>query len=310
MSDSAAVPGLSVPSQRRPKTAAVAVALVAVVAVCAALYLRATGPSTSSGAVQLPLATYSAPASVVAGTAATSGGLVYVLANTGSAANVQAINTATNTVSQILPVSNASRSVAVSSTGTVAVATAAGTTGSLLFISKSGVHHGVVALPGPTQQVIAEADGRSFLALVDAKGDFAAVSVNSTTNKVSGVTPLSNLSLSLTVSPDGTTIYDLLSTSVVQLVSVQNGKPFESFSVPTGGRAIALSADGSTLYELKGSSSDNNIAVLNVSTQSVKTVMPAPANCVGIAPSLTSLQVYDFVGTPRYSNVQLFATHL
>jgi len=284
--------------------------VVIVVAVAAVAYAKIGGSPSSTGGVQTPLATYAAPASVVAGTAATSAGLVYVLANSGSAANIQSIDTGTGKVSQIIPVSLAARSLAVSSTGTVAVATAAAATGSLMFIAKSGVRAGVVALPGPARQVIAEADGRSFLALVDAKGSFAAVAVNATTLKVESATPLSNLSLSLTVSPDGTTIYDLLSTSVVQLVSVQSAKPFESFAVPAGGRVIALSADGSTLYELKGSPGDNNVAVINASTQSVKSVMPAPANCVGIAPSLTSLQLFDFVGTAHYSNVQLFATHL
>jgi len=273
------------------------------------LIVSLSGGGTSNSNEQLPLSTWSAPASVLSGTAATSSGQVFVLANSGSAANVQAINASSGKVENIFAVSNAARSLAISATGTLAVGSATTNTGAVSFLSRLGVHHGVVAMPGPVLQLIPEVDGRSFLALVSAKKTASAVVVNSVTDKVTNVVPLSNLSLSLAVSPDGSTIYDLLSNNVVQMVSTVSAKSFTNFAVPAGGRAIALSADGSTLFELKGAPSDDNVAVINASTQTVTSVMPAPANCVAIAPSLTQPQLYDFVGTPRYGNVQLFAVH-
>ena len=81
-----------------------------------------------------------------------------------------------------------------------------------------------------------------------------------------------------------------------------------SFRTGDGARSIALSPDGNTLYVLKGPAAAPNVAVVDVATQSVQRVMPAPANCLQILVSANGGELYQMVGTPGYGNIQVFAS--
>jgi hypothetical protein len=58
---------------------------------------------------------------------------------------------------------------------------------------------------------------------------------------------------------------------------------------------------------LKGSSSVANIAVVSVSTESIRHVLPAPRGCRQVLVSADGRQLYDVVGTASYGNIQVFA---
>jgi hypothetical protein len=72
---------------------------------------------------------------------------------------------------------------------------------------------------------------------------------------------------------------------------------------------MALSQDGATLYVLKGSTEDDNVSEIDVTTEATIRVLPAPKNALWIAPSSDGAQLFDFVGTAKTGNIQSFATH-
>jgi len=275
----------------------------------AVLSFVAFEPTQNSGSIKsiLPLETFSAPAGLKGGTSEDTNGYIYVLVNKGTAANVQSINGSNGHVIGIFPVSNAATSIALSSTNIIAIGTAFGATGSVEFHTQNGTKIALTPLSGPVSQVVAEADGISFIALTRSEGNYSAVVINSKTGKVVTTVPLSSASVSIAVSPDGTTIYDLLSSGVVQLANIQTLKILQSFPVAAGGIGITLSADGSSLYELKGAVNARNVSVVSIATESIQGVLPAPANCIALAPSLNQLGIFDFVGTPTFSNIQFFS---
>ena len=79
------------------------------------------------------------------------------------------------------------------------------------------------------------------------------------------------------------------------------------FSVGDLGRALALSPDGTTLYVLKGTAAVSNIAVVDIATESVRHVLPAPSHCLEVLVSASGSQLYEVVGTAGYGNIQVFS---
>jgi DNA-binding beta-propeller fold protein YncE len=79
-----------------------------------------------------------------------------------------------------------------------------------------------------------------------------------------------------------------------------------SFPVGNSGHSLALSPDGSTLYVLKNGSAPTNVAVVDLATQSVRKVLPAPSNCLQVLVSPSGNQLYQVVGTAGYGNIQVF----
>ena len=82
---------------------------------------------------------------------------------------------------------------------------------------------------------------------------------------------------------------------------------FKAASKDDTAQSIALSPDGSTLYVLKNADGTSNIADVNLATEAVRKVLPAPSHCVGLLVSTSGGQLYDLVGTPTYGNIQVFA---
>ena len=58
---------------------------------------------------------------------------------------------------------------------------------------------------------------------------------------------------------------------------------------------------------LKGTGQIANVAVVDVATESVRRVLPAPSHCVEILVSPSGNQLYEVVGTQDYGNIQVFA---
>ena len=80
-------------------------------------------------------------------------------------------------------------------------------------------------------------------------------------------------------------------------------------SFPTGdsGRSLALSPDGSTLYVLKNGLTSANVAVVDLATESVRKVLPAPSNCLQVLVSANGNQLYQVVGSASYGNIQVIS---
>ena len=282
----------------------VAVALVALLLVVVTLLLVPGGKSRHS--VALPLQTWAGPAGIIGGTSQDSQNHLFALVNVGHAANVQAVNITSGKIDNVFPTSNAATSIALSDTDVIAVGTAYASTGSLALYASDGSALKVIPLPGPVSQVVAISSQPEFVTLSRVQGAAFATIESAQSKSVAGQIALSGDSVSIAVSPDGLNLYDLLVSGSIQVYSLITGKVEQTFKASAGGMEISLSADGTALYELKGSYGAENVSVINIATEAVIGVLPAPAHCVAIEPNLAQLQTYDFVGTSRLGNIQLF----
>ena len=68
---------------------------------------------------------------------------------------------------------------------------------------------------------------------------------------------------------------------------------------------MVLSPDGNTLYMLSGTAKLAIIAVLAVSTGSVRRTLSAPAHGRGLVISPGGRRIYEVVGAPGYGNIQV-----
>jgi DNA-binding beta-propeller fold protein YncE len=100
----------------------------------------------------------------------------------------------------------------------------------------------------------------------------------------------------------------LQKTGLVDEIGLHNGIKESTFTVRDPGESIALSPDGGQLYVLKGTSAVSNIAVVDVATESIAAVLPAPSHCVELTVSPDGKQLYEVVGAPGYGNIQVFGS--
>jgi hypothetical protein len=207
------------------------------------------------------------------------------------------------------PVSNAAVSIAESLTGVIGVALGTRRSGALELLNGStGTVTRTVPIGAPASQVVVGADGSTFYVLNGTSASASVTIVNSQTGRTLGTVPVPLDTVSVIPDVQEATIYALQPSGTVSQIAVAGGKVMSSFRTGDGARSIALSPDGNTLYVLKGPAAAPNVAVVDVATQSVQRVMPAPANCLQILVSANGGELYQMVGTPGYGNIQVFAS--
>jgi DNA-binding beta-propeller fold protein YncE len=218
------------------------------------------------------------------------------------------ISSASGQMMGSVSVSNSARSVAVSSAGTIAVALGTGGSGALELLDGRTVKVvRVVALPAPARQVTAGSDGTTFYVLTR-RATAASVSIVTALNgKISASIPVPVDTVSIAQDAHQTTLYALQENGLVDEIGISGGKVIAQFSVGADGESMALSPDGGTLYVLKGTLGVSNIAVVDLSTESVRRVLPAPSHCLELLVSASGSQLYEVVGAPGYGNIQVFA---
>jgi hypothetical protein len=207
------------------------------------------------------------------------------------------------------PVSNATRSVAESLTGVIGLALGSDTTGALQLMNGStGTVSRVVPLGAPARQVVVGSDGNTFYVLNGTTASASVTIIDSQNGRVLENVPVPLDTVSVVPDVQETTVYALQRSGLVTQIAVAGGTIETSFGTGGGGRFLTLSPDGSTLYVLKGARTAPNVAVVDIATQSVRKVLPAPANCLQILLSANGSQLYQMVGTPDYGNIQVFAS--
>ena len=101
-------------------------------------------------------------------------------------------------------------------------------------------------------------------------------------------------------------LYVLESDGNVTTISLSSGQPVATFAVGRSPTRMVLNNDGTQLYVLKGGGGSCSVGVVDTSTQSQVSSMPAPTNCVDLQISNDSRFVYDLVGTSTLGNIQVF----
>ena len=205
-----------------------------------------------------------------------------------------------------VPVSAAARSVAESDDGVLGLALGTRRSGALQLISaRTTKAVRTVPLPAPAREV--SASGVEFYALTGRAGAASVTVINGRNGAVRATVPVPADAVSVAPDPSHGSVYVLESTGLVEQIGVPDGKISGRFKPGAGGRALALSPDGGTMYVLKGTAAIANVAVVDVATESVHRVLPAPSHCRGLIVSASGRQLIEVVGTPGYGNIQVFA---
>ena len=239
-------------------------------------------------------------------------GTMWVLVKKPTAANIQLLDLSTHHIQGIVPVSASASAITELSTGTVVVGTATLHAGSVeLRNGTTGALEKTVPISGPVKALAAGSNGTTVYVLEGTPKVKSVTILNSQTGKVQGVVPAGSGSVAVAPSPGGSQVYAVQANGLVLDAETAGAAATSRFSI-SGGSAInaAISPDGSVLYVLKAVGPVRNVSVVNVGTENVVKVLPAPADTVAVQVSPDGTLLYEAVGAPTYGNVQAISlTH-
>jgi DNA-binding beta-propeller fold protein YncE len=287
---------------------------VAGIAALTLLAACSSGPSTAGSPPVAKKAdrVITAPAGLEAGAEPQPSGFMWVLAGTGAVKTIDQLTLGSDNagkVQRILPASLSASTVSESSSGLVALGLATSSTGAVLFLNGStGAQIGTTALGAPVLDLVAGTDGSTFYALNGTSTSMSVSVISSLNDQVTSTVPVPLDTVSIAIQPNQQNILALEPTGWLSEIGVSGGRVIAQFPVGKGARTIALSNDGSTVYVLKDVAGSSNVGVIDAATERQVKALPAPANTVDIQVSLDGSLVYDLVGTPKYGNIQMFAT--
>jgi len=249
---------------------------------------------------------FAAPKDLLAAGQPQPNGTVWALAGNASSKGLFDINLSDGTGIGSLSVSNAARSVTESLSGVIGLALGTYKTGALeLLNSATRKVIRTIPLGAPARDVIVGSDGATFYVLNGAAQSTSVTIVNSQTGAVQDTIPVPLNTVSIAPDSIGVSVYALQPDGQVSQVAVAGGQVMTSFATGPGARSIALSPDGS-LYVLRNDGQYANVAKVNIATESVRQVLPAPANSLQVLLSADGNELYQLVGTSSYGNIQVF----
>lgn len=280
-------------------------ALLAALPLAACSADSAVAPAAKTAAQ--PERILAAPRNIVAVGQPQSDGAIWTLAGTTASRGLFKFSLASGHTIGSISVSNAAQSVTESLTGVVGLALGTSRAGALeLLNGGTGAVTRTVPLGAPAREVVVGTDGATFYVLDGSATSSSVTIVAAADGKVQGTVPVPLDTVSIVPDVEETTLYALQPSGRVSQIAVAGGKVMTSFPIGDSGRSLALSPDGSTLYVLKTGLASTNVAVVNLATESVRKVLPAPSNCVQVLVSASGNQLYQVVGSAGYGNIQVF----
>jgi DNA-binding beta-propeller fold protein YncE len=174
-----------------------------------------------------------------------------------------------------------------------------------LVNASTGVLESSVAVGAPVGDVAFGDDGTTLYALDGTAKSHSVTVINTTTQKIVATMGLPSDARAIVPDPSQNAIWSIQRSGSVQETSLTNHKPMESFSVGDPGLSIATSPNGRLLYVLKLAGSGANIVVIDASSERIERILPAARDSVALSISPDGKQLYDFVGTSRYGNIQV-----
>jgi DNA-binding beta-propeller fold protein YncE len=269
------------------------------------------GANPSPGALGSPgrlARVVSAPRGLLAAAQPQPNGMLWALAGDGASKGLFELSLTTGHVAGSISVSNAARSVTESLSGVVGLALATPSTGALELVNGStGTPIRTIQLGAPARDVVVGNDGTTFYVLNGTPQSASVTVVNSRDGSVQGMVPVPLDTVSVAPDTNGSELYALQPSGRVSEIAVAGGKILSAFPVGGTARSLAMSPDGATLYVLKDTGDDANVAEVNLATDGVQRVVPAAAHSVQLLVSADGEQLYQLVGTPWYGNIQVSA---
>ena len=295
---------------RRRVAAAITLTSAAIaIAACSAGGTSATSPgSTDVSAGIRPEHIVQAPKNILASAVPQPNGTMWVLAGSAESRGLFELDPTSGKVFGSISVSSAARSVAQTATGVIGLALGTDRAGALeLLDGQTAKVIRTVPLSAPAREVVVGSNGTTFYVLAGWGSSSSVTIVNSQDGQVRGTVPVPLEAVSVAPDVQQATLYVLQRDGRVSQISIGDGKVVATFVVGDSGQSLALSPDGTALYVLKDTDAGANVAIVDVATESVRRVLPAPANCLEVLVSASGSQLYEVVGTAGYGNIQIFA---
>jgi DNA-binding beta-propeller fold protein YncE len=263
---------------------------------------------TRAAAANLPRRIVHAPKAVRSAAQPQANGVIWALAGRRSM-GIYAIDAASGTVRHSLSVSAAARSIAETSHGILGLALGTSTSGAFELINaKTYKPIRTVPLPAPARYVALAGGGATFYVLSGWSRSASVTLIGARTDKTYKTIPVPADTVSVAPDPAQKSLYVLERNGLISEISLSSRHVSSRFKVGTDkGLALAISPDGKNLYVLKGTPAIANIAVVDLATQSVIRVLPAPSHCVAILAAANGNQLYEVAGTASFGNIQIFA---
>ena len=266
--------------------------------------------ATTATTVQArPSHVYPGPAGLIAGAQPQPNGFMWLLARTGTTADLHELNLTTGKIDQIVPASSSSTSISQSPSGVIGVGLATTATGALEFRNgSSGALVATVPIGAPVKGIVAGADGTTFYVLNGSTTSMSVTLVNDQTDKVSVSVPVPLDTVAVTVDPTGQTLSAVRADGHLDQIALGTGAVSSSFPVGVTPVQIASADTGSTLYVLKSTNggAGSDVGVVDTATESQIRALPAPADSVGLQVSPDGRTLFLVVGTSGFGNVQAF----
>lgn len=285
------------------------VALAVAVASCSgsksAPVAKSVSSSNAASAKPIRIVPTAAGARALAGPA--SDGDLWVLAQQGSVSSLHLLDVAHARQLEVAPVAAGSDAVALSSTGVLAVGIGTSTAGAVeLCNGGTGTSCRTVPIGAPVRSVAFGASGTTLYVL-DGNSKSASVTlVQVGSGKVASSVGVALDAVDAVPSPSERSLYVLQPTGLVDVVQSASGKETAVFRVGTAADAEVLAPSGGILYVLKGAGAVRNVAVVQTATESVRRVLPAPADTVALGLNPSGTELFDLTGTSAAGNVQVF----
>ncbi len=276
---------------------------------CGAGVTSATSPGSMDVSAGIrPEQIVQAPKDILASAVPQPNGTMWVLAGSTESRGLFELDPTSGKVFGSISVSSGARSVAQAATGVIGLAFGTDRAGALeLLDGRTAKVIRTVPLSAPAREVVVGSDGTTFYVLTGWGSSSSVTIVDSQDGQVQGTVPVPLEAVSVAPDVQQTTLYVLQQDGHVSQISIADGKVVATFVVGNSGQSLAVSPDGTALYVLKGRDAGDNVAVVNVATESVRRVLPAPANCLEVLVSASGSQLYEVVGTAGYGNIQIFA---
>lgn len=265
----------------------------------------ASGQQTAAAAIK-PQQILSAPKNLLAASQPQPNGTLWALAGNAAGKELFDISLANGGGIGSVPVSRTARSVTESLGGVIGLALGAPGTGALDLINgTTGKVTKTILLGAPATDVIAGSDGATFYVLDGTAKSAGVTIVNSRNGDAQGTVQVPPNTVSIVPDSLGASVYALQPDGRVSQIAIAGGRTLTSFPTGPGARSIALSPDGSTLYVLKNAGRAPNVAEVDVSTEVMQRVLPAPSDCLQVLVSADGSLLYQLVGTSSYGNIQI-----
>jgi hypothetical protein len=234
----------------------------------------------------------------------------WVLSGSAVVKAITSINLTSGRMLMTVGVAASATDAAESVEGTLAVAVGSGTSGALeLYDAADGQLQAQVALAGPAVAVAAGADGGSFWVIEQVAQTRVVVEVSAAGTPLGVAVPVSPNLTDIATFSDKSALWGLLSDGTIEEIALPTGRAITAFSTGGAASVLALSPSGDTAYVLRRALAAPNAAAVDLATQSVTTVYPAPAHSVDMALSADGRRLYFAASTADFGNIQSLELH-